>query len=127
MFGNFDLADYGIEPSDAYEGGGPPVEEADDDEARDPTRVPRDAIESALGSTPAPISVRRSARVGDREDARLGRGRHCQDARMPILVVRAPRGYTGGGDQLPDHARDRLGGARRHVDTHLEITCPVDS
>ena len=82
MFGNFDLADYGIEPSEAYEGGGPPVEEADDDEARDPPRVPRDppcvprdpprvsrdplrvtrdpprvsrdAIESALGSTPAP-------------------------------------------------------------------------
>ena len=126
MFGNFDLADYGIEPSDAYEGGGPPVEEADDDEARDPPRVPRDAIESALGSTPAPISVRRSAHVGDREDARLGRGRHRQDARLPVLVVGAPRGYTRWGNQLPDHARGRLGGARCHVDKRLKTTCPID-
>lgn len=55
MFGNFDiaarLADYGIEPSEASDGGGPPVEEADDDEARDPPRV-RPEMRSIRPSAP---------------------------------------------------------------------------
>ena len=115
MFGNFDiaarLADYGIEPSEASDGGGPPVEEADDDEARDPPhatrdqprvtrgppRVTRDAIESTLGSTRAPIlSAQVVAKTLDWVEAVIVKMRVC-----PFSSSAHRAGIPAGGISYP--------------------------